>query len=93
MIGWEDDSVQDYQILFFGAVWTLYDVLGNRLIPELTITNTQHPPAEYEQQQAMRFFPRRRHGDPRQYGLGAQDQSQCLWQRHGDRRFGLLPRI
>jgi hypothetical protein len=56
IIGWEDDSDNDTDIFFFGAVWTLYDPLGHQLISELTITNTPHPPAEYEQRQAMNSF-------------------------------------
>ncbi|HZO53212.1 MAG TPA: hypothetical protein VFB63_10865, partial [Bryobacteraceae bacterium] len=53
IVGWEDDSTEDYDIFFFGAVWTLLDSTGAKIIPSTTITNTPHPPAEYMTQNSM----------------------------------------
>jgi len=58
IVGWEDDSTEDYDIFFFGAVWTVLDSTGTKLIPTVTITNTPHPPAEYMTQNTMNSFHR-----------------------------------
>src|SRR5688572_14356537 len=53
IVGWEDDSTSDADIFFFGAIWALLDASGSNVLSLTTITNTPHPPAEYETQQSM----------------------------------------
>lgn len=53
IVGWEDDSTSDADIFFFGAIWALLDASGSNVLSLTTITNTPHPPAEYEVQQSM----------------------------------------
>jgi hypothetical protein len=57
IIGWEDDAPSaaggDAAIFYWGAVWTLFDSTGTRLMPVTTITNNPNWRKPYDVQQTI----------------------------------------